>query len=150
MSNKLISTRYPFLPLSIHVRVTPRKHIELDTQALIDTGFSGDIVVPATGELKQSLPDAYVTWTMADGSEVMAPIFLGPSRGTLRNGSHRANDGVSTTRPNLPRAYTRRRNVKMPMMSSASAISSQRAISARRMACVTLLHPSSLADHAWP
>jgi hypothetical protein len=35
-----------------------------------------------------------------------------------------------------PRAYTRRRNVKMPMMSSASAISSQRAISARRMACV--------------
>ncbi len=80
MSKKLTSSRYPFLPLTIHVRVTNRKHIELDTQALIDTGFSGDIVVPATGELKEYSPDAYATWTMADGSEVMAPIFLGRIR----------------------------------------------------------------------
>jgi predicted aspartyl protease len=80
MSNKLTSTRYPFLPLTIHVRVTNHKHIELDTQALIDTGFSGDIVVPATDELKEYPPDAYATWTMADGSEVLAPIFLGTIR----------------------------------------------------------------------
>jgi predicted aspartyl protease len=80
MSNRLISTKYPFLPLTIHVRVSNRKHLELGTQALIDTGFSGDIVVPATGELKQYPPDAYATWTMADGSEVMAPIFLGSIR----------------------------------------------------------------------
>jgi predicted aspartyl protease len=75
MSKKLISRRYPFLPLSIRVRMTKSKHLELDAQALIDTGFSGDIVVPATGELKQYTPDAYATWTMADGSEVLAPIF---------------------------------------------------------------------------
>ena len=37
-------------------------------------------MVPATGELKQYPPDAYATWTMADGSEVMAPIFLGTIR----------------------------------------------------------------------
>src|SRR5437764_15025522 len=80
MSNKLISTRYPFLPLHIHLRVTNRKNIDLTTQALIDTGFSGDIVVPATEELKQYPADAYATWTMADGSEVMAPIFLGTIR----------------------------------------------------------------------
>ena len=80
MSKKLTSTRYPFLPLNIHVRVTHRKQIDLHTQALIDTGFSGDIVVPATGELKPYTPDAYATWTMADGSEVMAPIFLGSIR----------------------------------------------------------------------
>jgi predicted aspartyl protease len=80
MSSKLISTRYPFLPLRIHVRVTNRIDIELDTEDIIDTGFSGDIVVPATGEMKQSPPDAYATWTMADGSEVMAPIFLGTIR----------------------------------------------------------------------
>jgi predicted aspartyl protease len=80
MSNKLISTRYPFLPLNIHVRVTRRKNIDLHTQALIDTGFSGDIVVPATEELKQHSPGAYATWTMADGSEVLAPIFLGSIR----------------------------------------------------------------------
>jgi hypothetical protein len=59
MSKKLTSTRYPFLLLTIHVRVTNRKKIDLHAQALIDTGFSGDIVVPATGELKQYLPDAY-------------------------------------------------------------------------------------------
>jgi hypothetical protein len=74
MSNKLISRKYPFLPLSIHVRVSNRKHFELDTQALIDTGFSGDIVVPVTEELKQAPPDAYATWTMADGSEDLAQI----------------------------------------------------------------------------
>jgi hypothetical protein len=39
-----------------------------------------DIVVPITGELKQYPPDAYATWTMADGSEVLAPIFLGTIR----------------------------------------------------------------------
>jgi hypothetical protein len=58
MSHKLTSTKYPFLPLSIHVRVSHRKQIDLNTQVLIDTGFSGDIVVPATGELKQYPPDA--------------------------------------------------------------------------------------------
>jgi predicted aspartyl protease len=47
---------------------------------LIDTGFSGDIVVPATGELKQYPPDAYATWTMADGSEVLAAVFMGSIR----------------------------------------------------------------------
>jgi predicted aspartyl protease len=80
MSNKLISSKYPFLPLTIHVRISTRKTLDLHTQALIDTGFSGDIVVPVTEELKQYPPDAYATWTMADGSEVMAPIFLGSIR----------------------------------------------------------------------
>ena len=80
MSRKLTSSKYPFLPLTIHVRVSSRKNIDLNTQALIDTGFSGDIVVPVTEEVKQPTPDAYATWTMADGSEVLAPIFLGTIR----------------------------------------------------------------------
>jgi len=80
MSKKLTSSKFLFLPLSIRVRVSKSKHIELDTQALIDTGFSGDIVVPVTEELKPYTPGAYATWTMADGSEVLAPIFLGSIR----------------------------------------------------------------------
>jgi predicted aspartyl protease len=79
-SNKLTSSKYPFLPLTIHVRISSRKKMDITTLVLIDTGFSGDIVVPATEELKQSPPDAFATWTMADGSEVMAPIFLGSIR----------------------------------------------------------------------
>jgi len=63
MSNKLTSAKFPFVPLRIHVRVTNRIDIELDTEALIDTGFSGDIVVPATEELKQYPPDAYATYS---------------------------------------------------------------------------------------
>ena len=51
MSNKLTSAKFPFVPLRIHVRVTNRIDIEVDTEALVDTGFSGDIVVPATEEL---------------------------------------------------------------------------------------------------
>jgi hypothetical protein len=40
MSNTLTSRRYPFLPLSIRVRVAKRKQLDLNTHALIDTGFS--------------------------------------------------------------------------------------------------------------
>ncbi len=68
MSKKLTSSKYPFLPLTIHMRISNRKQIDLNTHVLIDTGFSGDIVVPVTEELKQYQPDAYATWTMADGS----------------------------------------------------------------------------------
>jgi predicted aspartyl protease len=80
MSRKLTSHKYPFLPLSIRVRMTKSKHLELDKHALIDTGFSGDIVIPSTEEIKKHQPDAYATWTMADGSEVLAPMFLGTIR----------------------------------------------------------------------
>jgi predicted aspartyl protease len=46
--------------------MTNRKNIDLYTQTLIDTGFSGDIVVPATEESKPYPPDAYAAWTMAN------------------------------------------------------------------------------------
>ncbi len=80
MGNKLISTRYPFLPCSIHVRLANRKNMNLDVQGLIDTGFSGDIAIPASSELREYPADAYTTWAMADGSEVLAPIYLGTIR----------------------------------------------------------------------
>jgi hypothetical protein len=40
-------------------------------------GFCSQAATPTTGEFKQHQPDAYATGTMADGSEVLAPIFLG-------------------------------------------------------------------------
>jgi predicted aspartyl protease len=54
--------------------------MSLNIQDLIDTGFSGDIAIPATEELRGYEADAYATWAMADGSEVMAPVFLGTIR----------------------------------------------------------------------
>jgi predicted aspartyl protease len=97
MSKKLISAKYPFLPLTIFVQVSHRKKLDLHTHALIDTGFSGDIVVPATKELLQSTPGAYATWTMADGSEVLAPIFLGTIRFPELEGDRGEMVGVTIT-----------------------------------------------------
>lgn len=65
------------MPLTIQVRLTNRKNMNLNIQWLIDTGFSGDIAIPDTEELRAYEADAYATWAMADGSEVMAPVFLG-------------------------------------------------------------------------
>jgi predicted aspartyl protease len=97
MSNKLISHKFPFLPLTIHVQVSNRKKITLHTQALIDTGFSGDMVVPVTEELKQATPGAIATWTMADGSEVLASIFLGSIRFSQLDTSSAELVGVTIT-----------------------------------------------------
>lgn len=51
-STKLISTRYPFLPLTIKVRLSNRKNIKLDIQGVIDTAFSGDIAIPCNRAAK--------------------------------------------------------------------------------------------------
>jgi hypothetical protein len=52
---------------------------------------------PATEELKQYSPDAYATWTMADGSEVMTPIFLGTVRFPELNADVAEMVGVTVT-----------------------------------------------------
>ncbi len=54
--------------------------MNLDVQGLIDTGFSGDIAILSSSELREYPADAYATWAMADGSEVLAPIYLGTIR----------------------------------------------------------------------
>ena len=76
LHGSLDSSHSPFVTIAVSVPSGPSHFVD----ALIDTGFSGDIVVPATKELLQSTPGAYATWTMADGSEVLAPIFLGTIR----------------------------------------------------------------------
>jgi hypothetical protein len=42
MSNKLTSSKYPFLPLTIHVRVSNRKNIGSDIQVMLagNDGFA--------------------------------------------------------------------------------------------------------------
>lgn len=71
VSNRLESSRFPSLPLCLDVR--GRSHA---VEALIDTVFDGDIAVPvdllANGE-----PDDHHRWTLADGSDVYAPYYIG-------------------------------------------------------------------------
>jgi predicted aspartyl protease len=74
----LVSHHYPYLPVSLSL---PKANTQLQSprgfEALVDTGFTGDLLIPSQWLQSEELPHAYANWTMADGSEVMAPIFTG-------------------------------------------------------------------------
>jgi len=71
MNDRLESHRFPYLPLRLEVR--NRTH---EVEALIDTGFDGHVTVPPA-LLANGHPDDYHRWTLADGSHVYAPYYLG-------------------------------------------------------------------------
>jgi predicted aspartyl protease len=73
--NRLISSRFPYLPIT--VRVEER---EATVEALLDTGFDGHIVVPAALLTTGHPPRGHLSWTLADGSAVLAPYYLGTIR----------------------------------------------------------------------
>lgn len=74
MTPRLISNRFPYLPLSLMIG---QSTFALD--ALIDTGFDGDILVPRT-ILANLDPDIDSRWRLADGSRVSAPAYYGTLR----------------------------------------------------------------------
>lgn len=74
--DRLTSSRFPYLPISLHI---PGRYLEgrVQVEALLDTGFDGDVAVPG-GLLGNGHPaEAFVRWTLADGSEVLAPAYRG-------------------------------------------------------------------------
>jgi predicted aspartyl protease len=72
MNGRLVSDRFPYLPIRLTIRGTT-----FTLEALLDTGFDGDVIVP-TGVISERLPpNNQITWTLADGSEVTAPVYLG-------------------------------------------------------------------------
>lgn len=68
----LVSTRFPYLPLTIRVRTYTTTVL-----ALLDTGFDGDIVLPPDLLPVGSTPDAYFRWMLADGTRIQAPTYDG-------------------------------------------------------------------------
>ncbi|HLC30606.1 MAG TPA: hypothetical protein VJM51_07480 [Dehalococcoidia bacterium] len=46
----------------------------------MDTGFDGDIALPTNLLADAEQPDLYVAWTLADGSEVLTPAFVGTTQ----------------------------------------------------------------------
>jgi predicted aspartyl protease len=72
MSNgRYISHRFPYVP--VHIEVHNR---EADEEALLDTGFDGDLAVPP-GLVTNGQPDGHLRWTLADGSTILAPYYMG-------------------------------------------------------------------------
>jgi predicted aspartyl protease len=71
-NGRLLGQRFPYLPVSIdvHQRVA-------NVDALLDTGFDGDVAVPDGLVTNGQAPDGHSRWTLADGSAVLVPYYLG-------------------------------------------------------------------------
>jgi predicted aspartyl protease len=78
MSQSLVSPRFPYLPLHLTVGSTT-----LDVEALLDTGFDGDVAMPTSLAVDGVVPAGNMTCRLADGSPVAAPVY----RGTVSVGS---------------------------------------------------------------
>lgn len=70
---EVISTDYPYLPIRVEVQGD-----SIETLALIDTGYTGSLIVPATFQ-REALgrPDARTSLQVGDGRTVAAPVYMG-------------------------------------------------------------------------
>ena len=71
MTQQTVSSRFPYLPVQIHVGGI----ITYEGDALLDTGFTGDVILP-TGYLPDDatlIDDNYLT--LADGSSIRVPRY---------------------------------------------------------------------------
>jgi predicted aspartyl protease len=71
-SRHLVSFRFPYIP----VRVQVRQRTE-ELEALLDTGFDDDVVVPASWRANGQPPNGHVRLELGDGSLVTAPYCNG-------------------------------------------------------------------------
>lgn len=76
MSQQLTSSRFPYLPVRLQVGQETYQE-----QAFLDTGFEGDMAVPPV-VLEEQEPEWYQRLTLAEGSEIVAPVY----RGTIQFG----------------------------------------------------------------
>ena len=72
MNRQVISSRFPYLP----IKITLQQHSQ-HVEALLDTGFDGDVIVPSTFITGNRPPDELVPWILADGSRGQAPAYIG-------------------------------------------------------------------------
>jgi predicted aspartyl protease len=66
------SERFPYLPLTL----TLGEYAAV-VEALLDTGFDGDVVIPLSLITVGKPPDEYRQWALADGSIVVTPVYYG-------------------------------------------------------------------------
>jgi predicted aspartyl protease len=77
MAGSVTSSRVPYLPITVEI---PALGVALALDALVDTGFTSDIVVPV-GAVPDSTPvPGYVTVRLADDSELAIPAYPGTVR----------------------------------------------------------------------
>lgn len=72
IKTSIISQRFPYIPLQVQVRRRQEK-----VEALLDTGFDGDIAIPKGLLTNGDPPDGFLPWQLADGSKIVAPAYKG-------------------------------------------------------------------------
>lgn len=75
MNEQVSSAHFPYVPIHLQVR-----QITADVDALLDTGFDGDVVIPASFVERLGSPGALIDAVLADGSQVSIPTYRGFAR----------------------------------------------------------------------
>src|SRR5437016_59810 len=67
------SAHFPYIPVTVFLN----KRVET-VEALLDTGFDGDLIIPKGLMTNGKPPDSYLRFTLADQvTTVLAPAYLG-------------------------------------------------------------------------
>ncbi len=72
LKRDFISSHFPYLSIQLQVRQRQEQ-----LEVLLDTGFDGDIAIPKGLLTNGDLPDGLLPWQLADGSEIIAPAYIG-------------------------------------------------------------------------
>lgn len=76
----VISRRIPYIPISVEI---PELSVRLSVEALVDTGFTSEVVLSAGSVTAQASILERLTLELADGSRITTPTY----RGLVRIGS---------------------------------------------------------------
>lgn len=79
IKQSVTSSRFPYLLIHLHLQ-QGKVRLETDFEALLDTGFDGDVVIPKEMIGENFKPAGYLSWKLADSSEVLAAAYLGQAK----------------------------------------------------------------------
>lgn len=74
---RVVSTRIPYLPVRITISELT---LALDVEALVDTGFNAEVVLPEAAVSGGAATLLYSDVRLADGSRLTLPSYLGSIR----------------------------------------------------------------------
>lgn len=72
---RLVSTRFPYLPIRLHFQHASAA-FDSDHGTLLDTGFTGELVIPRSLVANVQRPTAETRVRLGDDSQIVAPICL--------------------------------------------------------------------------
>lgn len=71
-SPNIVSARFPYLPIRVYV-----DNMTYEADALLDTGFSGGVILPSEVLPAESRVAGYERLTLADNSQIVASYYTG-------------------------------------------------------------------------